>query len=77
MGWGLLTGVVEGAVVLEEDHLSVEVHDLLPHFHQLHLGLRSSYSVLQLLQRATTTPLLATNTNQEQRKATTPSSHHR
>lgn len=70
MGRGLLTGVVEGAVVLEEDHLSVEVHDLLPRFHQLHLRLRSSYLVLQLLQRRTTTPPLATD--QTQRKPTTP-----
>jgi len=30
-----LTGVVERAVVLEQDHLAVEVDDLLPHPQQL------------------------------------------
>lgn len=30
-GERVLTGVVERAVVLEQDHLAVEVDDLLPH----------------------------------------------
>ena len=44
------TGVVEGAVVLEEDHLAVEVNDLLPHLHHLlSRVLCGAQPVLQLL----------------------------
>ena len=51
-GGGRLTGVVEGAVVLEQHHLAVEVDDLLAHPHELLLGLpagRPGHPVLQLL----------------------------
>jgi hypothetical protein len=47
-----LTGVVEGAVVLQQHHLAVEVDDLLAHPHELLLGLltgRPGHAVLQLL----------------------------
>lgn len=51
-GGGRLTGVVEGAVVLEQHHLAMEVDDLLAHPHELLLGLpagRPGHPVLQFL----------------------------
>jgi hypothetical protein len=49
---GKLTGVVEQAVVLEQNHLAVQVDDLLPHPHQLLRRprlRRAHHPVLQLL----------------------------
>ena len=53
---GGLTGVVEGAVVLEQHHLAVEVDDLLARPHELLLGLlpgHPGHEVLQLLLQPT------------------------
>lgn len=56
-GGGLITCVVEGAVVLQQHHLAVEVDNLLAHPHELLLGLppgRPGHPVLQLLLHSAT-----------------------